>query len=123
LYSGDIVWGSGKKLTTKIMIAISENNLSQINDACVKYHIKSLYLFGSATTNNFTKESDLDFLVDYFKDAEGLPKAPFDYFDFLFSLEEITGRKVDLVVKDAVRNSYFKKEMDKQKVLLYEQRN
>jgi predicted nucleotidyltransferase len=82
-----------------------------------------LYLFGSATTDNFTKESDLDFLVDYFKDDEGLPKAPFDYFDFLFSLEEITGRKVDLVVNDAVRNSYFKKEMDKQKVLLYEQRN
>lgn len=105
------------------MIAISENNLTQINNACIKYHIKSLYLFGSATTDNFTKESDLDFLVDYFKDAEGLPKAPFDYFDFLFSLEEITGRKVDLVVKDAVRNSYFKKEMDKQKVLLYEQRN
>ena len=105
------------------MIAISKNNLIQINDACIKYNIKSLYLFGSATTENFSKESDLDFLVDYYREAEGLPKEPFDYFDFLFSLEEITERKVDLVVKDAERNSYFKKEMDKQKVLLYEQRN
>ena len=105
------------------MTHLTDNNLSKINDACIKYHIKSLYLFGSATTANFSKESDLDFLVDYFKDAEGLPKAPFDYFDFLFSLEEITGKKVDLVVVDAVRNSYFKKEMNKQKVLLYEQRN
>ena len=105
------------------MLAISENSLKQINDACIKYHIKTLYLFGSATSGNFTTESDLDFLVDYFKDDEGLPKAPFDYFDFLFSLEKITGRKVDLVVKDAVRNSFFKKEMDLQKVLLYKQRN
>ena len=105
------------------MSPISKNNLIQINDACLKYQIKTLYLFGSATTNTFTNESDLDFLVDFFKDAEGLPVPPFDYFDFLFLLEEITGRKVDLVVKDAVRNSYFKKEMNKQKVLVYEQRN
>lgn len=56
------------------MIAISKNNLIQINDACIKYNIKSLYLFGSATTENFSKESDLDFLVDYYREAEGLPK-------------------------------------------------
>ena len=105
------------------MLPISENNLNQINDACIKFHIKTLHLFGSATTEDFNNDSDLDFLVEYFKDAEGLPKEPFNYFDFLFSLEEITGRKVDLVVKDAVRNSFFKKEMEKQKVLLYEQRN
>ena len=105
------------------MLPISEKNLNQINDACIKFHIKTLHLFGSATTEDFNSDSDLDFLVEYFKDAEGLPKEPFNYFDFLFSLEEITGRKVDLVVKDAVRNSYFKKAMEKQKVLVYEQRN
>ena len=105
------------------MLPISENILHKINDACLNYQIKTLHLFGSATTESYTPESDLDFLVDFFKDAEGLPKAPFDYFDFLFLLEDITGRKVDLIVKDAVRNSYFKKAMEKQKVLVYEQRN
>ena len=105
------------------MQPIPETILHKINDACLKYQIKTLHLFGSATTESYTPESDLDFLVDFFKDAEGLPKAPFDYFDFLFLLEDITGRKVDLIVKDAVRNSYFKKAMEKQKVLVYEQRN
>ena len=105
------------------MQPISENILHKISDACLKYQIKTLHLFGSVTTESYTPESDLDFLVDFFKDAEGLPKAPFDYFDFLFLLEDITGRKVDLIVKDAVRNSYFKKAMEKQKVLVYEQRN
>ena len=37
------------------MIAISENNLIQINDAFIKYQIKTLYLFGSATSENFSK--------------------------------------------------------------------
>ena len=105
------------------MQPIPETILHKISDACLKYQIKTLHLFGSATTESYTPESDLDFLVDFFKDAEGLPKAPFDYFDFLFLLEDITGRKVDLIVKDAVRNSYFKKAMEKQKVLVYEQRN
>ena len=105
------------------MQPIPETILHKISDACLKYQIKTLHLFGSATTESYTPESDLDFLVDFFKDAEGLPKAPFDYFDFLFLQEDITGRKVDLIVKDAVRNSYFKKAMEKQKVLVYEQRN
>ena len=106
-----------------MIASIVKNNLSPITEACKKYKVKSLYLFGSATSENFTQESDLDFLIEYFKDAEGMPEAPFDYFDFLFSLENITGKKIDLVVKEAVRNSYFKKSLEEQKILIYEQRN
>ena len=106
------------------MIAESvKNNLNNITNICEKYRVKSLYLFGSGTNKSFTTHSDLDFMIDYFKDAEGLPLEPFDYFDVLFSLESITGKKVDLVVKDAIRNSYFKKSLDASKVLIYEKRN
>ena len=106
------------------MIAhIVENNLERIKATCEKYGVKSLYLFGSATTKDFTAESDLDFLVEYLKDAEGMPQDSFDYFDLLFSLQDITGKKIDLVVKEAVRNSYFKKAMNEQKVLIYGQGN
>ena len=106
-----------------MIAAIVENNLNSIKEACKKYKVTSLYLFGSATTKNFDPQSDLDFLVEYPKDAEGLPEYPFDYFDFLFSLESITGKKIDLVVKEALRNSYFKKAIEDQKILIYEQRN
>ncbi|MBS1512943.1 MAG: nucleotidyltransferase domain-containing protein [Bacteroidetes bacterium] len=103
------------------MIAnIVQNNLGQIKDACERYNVISLYLFGSAVTEDFKPQSDLDFLVEYAKDKEGLPLYPFDYFDFLFMLEKITGRKVDLVVQEAVRNSYFKKSLNEQKVLIYD---
>ena len=82
------------------MQQILESNIIKIKKACEFYHVKNLYAFGSAVNGTFTNESDVDFLVDYFKDEEGLPKEPFDYFDFLFSLEDIVGRKVDLVVNE-----------------------
>lgn len=106
------------------MIAdIVKNNLLSIQGICEKFGVKSLHLFGSAANNTLSHISDLDFLVDYFKDSEGLPRAPFDYFDILFSLENITGKKVDLVVKDALRNSYFIDSFNNNKVLIYEKRD
>ena len=124
MYGWDFVWGGGLTIyRTQKMQQILELNIDKIKKACERYHVKNLYAFGSAVSGRFTNESDVDFLVEYFKDEEGLPKEPFDYFDLLFSLEEIIGRKVDLVVADAVRNIYFKRVMDNQKILLYEERN
>ena len=101
------------------MVAAVENNLNKIIDACKRHQVKSLYVFGSAATGKFNKQSDIDFLVEYHKDKEGLPVPSFDYFDFLFFLEELTGNKVDLVVTEAVRNKFFKAQIDKEKVLVY----
>jgi predicted nucleotidyltransferase len=95
------------------------NNIEKIKMVCKKYQVKSLYLFGSAATGKLSASSDIDFIVDYYKDEEGLPLVPFDYFDLLFSLEDITGLKVDLVVVDAIRNKFFKERVDSEKVLLY----
>lgn len=101
------------------MIPVVENNINKIQDACKKYRVTELYLFGSAAGDHFNTESDIDFLVSYKRDSEGLPVEGFDYFDLLFSLEEITGRKVDLVVADAIRNKYFKQRVEEQKQLIY----
>lgn len=101
------------------MIAIVEDNRNKIVDACKKHRVKSLYLFGSAVTGNYGSHSDIDFLIEYHRDKDGLPVASFDYFDFLFFLENLTGKSVDLVVNDAVRNKIFKERIEKEKVLLY----
>ena len=77
------------------------NNLEATTCVCEKYGLKPLYQFGSRADNSITASSDLDFLIDYFKDAKVLPKAPFDYFNVLLSLQDITGKKINLVVKDA----------------------
>lgn len=101
------------------MVDVVKNNLDKINSVCKKYGVKSLYLFGSATNGDFNDQSDIDFLVEYYRDEEGIAAKGFDYFDVLFSLEQITGRKIDLVVNGAVRNPFFKQKLDEQKVLLY----
>jgi uncharacterized protein len=101
------------------MIALVRNNIDKITEACKAHRVKTLYLFGSAATGNYKPGSDLDFLIEYYRDKEGLPVAGFDYFDFLFTLESITGHKVDLIVTDAIRNQFFKKKIEQQRELLY----
>ena len=96
-----------------------ERNLNKIMDTCQRFHVKSLYLFGSALNKNFTSDSDIDFIVEYDRDDKGMPPEEFDYFDMLFALEEITGRKVDLVVAHGIRNKYFKQAVEREKKLLY----
>ena len=44
----------------------------QLQQLCKKFNVKELYLFGSATTDNFSEDSDLDFLVKFDRqDYEG----------------------------------------------------
>lgn len=83
--------------------------------------VKSLYLFGSATNKtNFNENSDLDFLVKFIKRADGLPLGGYDYFDLLFKLEEITGKKIDLVAEERIQNKYFLKMVSREKIKIYE---
>ncbi|WPO77601.1 hypothetical protein [Flavobacterium sp. KACC 22761] len=42
-----------------------------------------------------------------------------NYFDFKFSLEEIFKRPIDLLEEKAIKNPYFKENLNKQKQLIY----
>lgn len=103
------------------MIDVVKNNIKDIEETCHIMKVKSLYLFGSAARgNDFKQDSDLDFLFTFIKDNNGFPLAGYDYFDLLFRLEEITGRKIDLVAEEKVRNQYFLNKINKEKLLVYE---
>lgn len=45
--------------------------------ACEKFHVKALYVFGSVITEDFSSISDLDFLVEF---AETEDYGAFDQF-------------------------------------------
>jgi predicted nucleotidyltransferase len=93
------------------LIAAKKIELSQL---CKRFHVAKLELFGSATTDHFRPEaSDLDFLVEFERGFEG------GYFDFLFELESLFGRDVDLVMTAAIRNPYFLRAIAKQRTVLY----
>lgn len=62
---------------TRIPGFVSER-LSAIREVCERYHVKSLYLYGSAVTDNYVpRVSDLDFMVDFiFPDVRLVYKGP-----------------------------------------------
>lgn len=103
------------------MIPEIKKNLDKIIETCKQMQVKSLYLFGSAArSNDYTEESDIDFLYSMFMDEKGLPVSNYDYFDLLFKLEEIIGRKVDLVSEKGIRNKYFLKSIMDDRLKIYE---
>ncbi len=86
------------------MASVIENNIEEIQKACKKHKLKSLFVFGSAVTNEFNKNSDVDFLYN---------------FEFLFRLEDLLKRKIDLVPEEKIKNPYFLKQVNTGKVKIY----
>jgi uncharacterized protein len=86
---------------------------------CKKYHVLQLFAFGSIVKNNLKKDSDIDFLV-YFKDDLPLLEYADNFFDFIYDLEALFGRKIDMVSGKAMKNPYFILEVEKTKQLVYD---
>ncbi len=93
--------------------------ISLIAELCKTHKVRSLYAFGSVLTDKFNKESDIDLIVDF----ENLPVEEYadNYFDLKFSLEEILKRSIDLLEEKAIKNPYFRQNVNQQKQLLYGQ--
>lgn len=103
------------------MNSIIQNKLSEIIKTCEQMQVKRLYLFGSAVRKDFNTKSDFDFLFSFKSDKDGNLLPPFyDYFDLMFELEKITGRKVDLVAEERISNKYFLNRVGKEKIKIYE---
>lgn len=88
-----------------------------INELCKKHKVKSLYAFGSVLTERFNDKSDIDFVVDF----EKIPVNDYadNYFDLKFSLEDTLMRPVDLLEEKAIKNPYFKQNINQHKQLVY----
>ncbi len=98
-----------------------EMNIEKIITLCKKYKVAKLWVFGSILTPRFNDHSDVDFSVDF--DAETIRREGLDwadiFFDFMHELEDLFGRRIDLVCDDAVKNKYFREELDRTKQLIY----
>ena len=94
-----------------------ENHYKDIAILCQAHKVKSLYAFGSALSDKFNNESDVDLLVD-FQQLDVLDYGD-NYYEFKFSLENIFKRNVDLLEQKAIRNPYFLKTINQNKKLIY----
>lgn len=92
-------------------------NIDKIVALCEKYKVAKLWVFGSILTPHFNDESDVDFSVIFHYDQ--IPDLFLTFFDFNDELQSLLKRKVDLVDETAIRNSYFRSELDNTKRLIY----
>ena len=108
----------GLAILWQSMIALIEQHRSRLFDLCRKYRVRRLDLFGSAAKGDFRVDgSDLDFVVEF--ENLTIDDAADRFLGLLIDLEDLFGRKVDLVMLSAIRNPYFRQAVDLTRVPLY----
>ena len=81
-----------------------------IQRLCSQYKVKRLYAFGSALTDHFNNESDIDLIVDF--ELLDIDHYADNYFNLKFALENTFKRKIDLLEEKSIKNPYFKQAID-----------
>jgi predicted nucleotidyltransferase len=100
------------------MVEVLRSKSTAIAQACARFGVLRLDVFGSALRDDFRPgDSDLDLLVDFG------PTDPHDlvdaYFGLLDELRAVLAVEVDLVMADAVKNRYISADIERTKQVLY----
>lgn len=93
------------------------NHIKEIQELCLRHQVKALYAFGSVLQNNLKQSSDIDLIVE-FQPLE-LKLYANNYYNLKFPLQQILDRPVDLLENQAIKNPYFRKEIEKKKQPVY----
>ncbi|XOB91147.1 nucleotidyltransferase family protein [Pseudomonadota bacterium 24LQ007] len=86
---------------------IFKEHAGDLADLRRRHHVSHLAVFGSATTDRFREESDLDFLVSFEAGLSARQTAA-AFFDLKLELEALFKRPVDLITKASLTNPYFR---------------
>ncbi len=96
-----------------------QNKLPLVVKLFEKYKVTRAFLFGSAITDQFNSESDVDFLVNFRDDLPPLEKGE-ALLDLQIALEDTLHRNIDLLTENSLKNPYFIEELNEKKVKIYE---
>lgn len=101
--------------------SIFQNRAFAIEQLCLANKVGKLYIFGSALTPEFSKESDVDLIVEIEEDN------PIKKGELLMNtwteLENIFQRKVDVLTSKNVKNPILKKSIEANIQLIYDRKN
>ena len=96
---------------------IEEPKIKIIKELCEENKVKTLYAFGSVIREDFSDLSDSDLVVDFEE------KDPYRYTDLYFNLkyklEDLLKRHVDLIEERAIKNPFFRQQLENTKVKIY----
>jgi uncharacterized protein len=97
----------------KLPIALDQE---KIKDFCRRWKISEFSLFGSVLREDYGPESDIDVLISF---EPEIPWSLFDWMDMIEELQEILGRKVDLVEKSGLRNPFRRQSILSTRQVIY----
>ncbi len=99
------------------MIALIAENRKEIAELCEQYGVRRLSVFGSAAKGTFDPvTSDIDFVVDYFDWGPGIFHR---LFGFIVALEDLLGRRVDMVT-EPITKPWLREEILLTQVMIHE---
>ena len=101
------------------MQQILENRREDIKGICQTLKVKRLYAFGSVVSEEFRKDSDIDFLIS-FADNLTIEEYTNNYFSIHYRLRELFHREIDIVTERTLSNPYFIESINETKELIYE---
>ncbi len=96
-----------------------ELNIQKITELCRRFHVRKLWVFGSILTPRFNDDSDIDICVDFDREKIQLFEYADNFLDFQFALEDLLRRKIDITEDNAVKNPYFRAELNETRQLIY----
>lgn len=99
------------------MQAFIKDKIEDLKVLCQKYDVNTMHVFGSASTDKFNSESDVDILIA-FKDIS-IDQYTDNYFNLHDDLESLLERKIDLLTENSLSNPYFIESVEETKQLLY----
>ena len=94
------------------------NNIKLLKPIFQLHKIEKAYLFGSATTANFSDESDIDLLITFQENIDPLEKGEL-WWSLYDTLKLHFNREIDLVTENSLKNPYFIEEVNNTKQLIY----
>lgn len=100
------------------MNPLIENHIKEIERLCKDLQVKQLYAFGSATSDHFTENSDLDFLISFIEEISA-DEYTDNYFALHYKLQELFDREIDLVTERSLSNPIFIEQVNISKRLVY----
>lgn len=96
---------------------LSRDKLEEIKDIIIKvlkkHNVKKAAIFGSVARGEATKESDIDIVIEF----EGR-KSLLDLVDLKLELQELLGKKVDVITYNSINPLLKEQILNEQKILL-----
>lgn len=107
-----MIWEDVLKVLGMINI---EQFQKRIQNVCSDLSLQRLDIVGSAAREDFSPSSDVDVVVSFGSDERLFGR----YFDLKERLEAIFERPVDVIEERAIKNPYFRRMIEKDRIRVY----